>query len=91
MRIDTKLNDIDRQTDRLKKYINFFAREIKADKIILTLICCIYLFVIAIVIGFFLPDKSGDDRSIYERLTDDHGITNSTAENTNSTQTNLLM
>ena len=85
MRIDTKLNDIDKQTDRLKKYINFFAREIKADKIILSLICCIYLFVIAIVIGFFLPDKTDDPRSIFERLSDDHGITNSSQTDNNST------
>lgn len=68
MRIDTKLNDIDKQSDRLKKYINYFAREMQADKIIMCLLCCVYLFVILIVVGLILPDKSGDERSVFEKL-----------------------
>ena len=75
MRIDTKLNDIDKQSDRLKKYINYFAKEVKADKIIMSLVCCAYIFVILLVIGFVIPDKSGDSRSVFEKLKDDHGLT----------------
>ena len=75
MRINTKLNDVDKQSDRLKKYITYFSKEVKADKVIMILICCICIFVIVIIVGFILPDKSGDSRTIFERLQDDTGIT----------------
>lgn len=83
MRIDTKLNSIDNQADRLKKYINYFARELQADKIMIGLICCVCIFVILIIVGLILPDKSGDERGVFEKLTDDVGITaaaNATAD-----------
>ena len=86
MRIDTKLNDIDKQADRLKRYINYFAKEIRADKIILSLLCCVYIFVVLIIIGFILPDKSGDSSDLLTKLKNDHGM-NSTTNNSTTNPT----
>jgi len=58
MKLDTKLNDIDKVGDRTVKYIRYFGKEVQADKFMLSMILIIVLEIIILVVGFIIEDKS---------------------------------